>query len=1183
MKKGDYLKMEPKTYKQMINESIQKVYEKGIATKILQYMDGIRNAFDIAQARRWVMELLQNAQDLAWEDRAVKVRFTLEKDRLIFEHTGRPFRIKDILAIINQVSSKDPGVGVGKFGTGFMSTYQLSGQVEIRSVLKEEGLPYRPFCITLDRSGRTQEELQEAIKRNIIALEVVDETECLSEELYDKNEYHTAFIYHLESERSRETARIGMRDLKDTIRYILLFAHGLQTVELNFDGEGKIVYEKGGTRMAESATGADISAVPQIAEGQENPGRSERILETVILENGEKHFIRHFSVEENAGKAGDGEEPPTDERKTETEVQTPMAGLTVAMEYDYQKGYLPLPEQTARIFIDFPLIGTEDFPFPMVVNSRSFRPNEPRRSITLVDFEQEEDAKSNKALMGKAVELYGKMLHSAVEDMEKGGTRGIEHMICMPLYRASPEWSETWIQEHLYDRVYALAAAEEIFDTAEGRKSLECDAVFLLRADSEEERREMGLLCGEVQGILTPRDEIDWYKALSAYRQIEDRHITLEQMLQNAKTWFAAGKIKGDGLTWCQKLYDLGMANSVTESMIRTGMAAIFPNQNLERGDRNLYTASELYRDPKLPEILKDVTEKLDGLNSQYLDKAHEPLKIREKLLHQDFHAEQLLQMQEYLPSELTDYIVARSSRKFPVSQFHIYQREYLQAWREAWLLMLACGEDEKFYAICSSVIEELKECVGDEKNDTSQAGRYQYEKLGDERFSRFLWKNSYAGLIGLLIERLESVGNMNALPEGIDTEWLTDFFRVASNYEDISVIGTRQIFPDQYGRFRAMSFLAKDEVHAEELKKIACYFREQDEACDVLSELLDSKVSLDSRWPIRVMGEGDVAVRISRVIQRILARGNLNDESDQIQEACARLLAWLQEHPKETERYFPEYTTEEQQARLMTAKAVVRLQRRGRTLDRLAEIVGSDDPDILMEFMRNAVEEKRKKESGETAEDSNGRSGVYDYDTGVFFGPEFWDMTENERNDALRLIGTAGEEYAVEYLWRKFQDEGWKSALEDGHRYVLLKDGAMAEIYRPDTEDFHQEGWDIRVRYWNRMDAEKTEEGTFGENLNMPDKTALETVCRTKYDRESFIEVKTHTETSMKRGLLPLSDSQMRLALSAGQDYAVYMVDYNWYMRKAVGVTELPDIGKQIAEGRIRCAVEKYMLRVVK
>ena len=122
------------SYKELIEQSIQGVYEKGIATKILQHMGKIRNASDITQARRWPMELLQNAGDLAYEDRQVRVRVRLERDRLVFEHTGMPFRVRDILSIVNQVSSKNPGETVGQFGTGFITTYQLSEKVEIRSV-----------------------------------------------------------------------------------------------------------------------------------------------------------------------------------------------------------------------------------------------------------------------------------------------------------------------------------------------------------------------------------------------------------------------------------------------------------------------------------------------------------------------------------------------------------------------------------------------------------------------------------------------------------------------------------------------------------------------------------------------------------------------------------------------------------------------------------------------------------------------------------------------------------------------------------------------------------------------------------------------------------------------------------------------------------------------------------------
>ena len=43
------------SYTELINDSIGKVYQKGIATKILQHMDHIRNVSDISLARRWCM------------------------------------------------------------------------------------------------------------------------------------------------------------------------------------------------------------------------------------------------------------------------------------------------------------------------------------------------------------------------------------------------------------------------------------------------------------------------------------------------------------------------------------------------------------------------------------------------------------------------------------------------------------------------------------------------------------------------------------------------------------------------------------------------------------------------------------------------------------------------------------------------------------------------------------------------------------------------------------------------------------------------------------------------------------------------------------------------------------------------------------------------------------------------
>ena len=61
-------------YKTLIEQNIGTVYQAGIATKILQHMDRIRNVSDVSQARRWVMELFQNSRDAAYDDQPVKIQ-----------------------------------------------------------------------------------------------------------------------------------------------------------------------------------------------------------------------------------------------------------------------------------------------------------------------------------------------------------------------------------------------------------------------------------------------------------------------------------------------------------------------------------------------------------------------------------------------------------------------------------------------------------------------------------------------------------------------------------------------------------------------------------------------------------------------------------------------------------------------------------------------------------------------------------------------------------------------------------------------------------------------------------------------------------------------------------------------------------------------------------------------------
>lgn len=190
---------------------------------------------DLSQARRWGMELLQNCGDAVYENTPNNVRITLSEDKLLFEHNGKPFRVKDILSIINQVSSKNPDEKtVGQFGTGFNTTFQLSEIVEISSVLSDKSedgaLPYRPFKVTLDRRGHSKEDILKSIANSMSELENVDESELEAE--FDPRAFNTRFTYLLTCEEGKICARTGVSDLKNTILYILLFSPTIASVEI---------------------------------------------------------------------------------------------------------------------------------------------------------------------------------------------------------------------------------------------------------------------------------------------------------------------------------------------------------------------------------------------------------------------------------------------------------------------------------------------------------------------------------------------------------------------------------------------------------------------------------------------------------------------------------------------------------------------------------------------------------------------------------------------------------------------------------------------------------------------------------------------------------------------------------------------------------------------------------------
>lgn len=1077
-------------YQTLIEQNIGTVYQAGIATKILQHMDRIRNVSDVSQARRWVMELFQNSRDAAYEDQPVRIRIEQKEQVLSFSHNGRPFRVKDILSIINQVSSKTPGENtIGQFGTGFMTTYQLSEQVEIQAVLKDEGLPFKPFSIRMDRRGTTKEEILAGISATMEELKKADQAGTV--ENFDRDAYNTCFLYHLDNEESRNIARIGMTDLQETILYVLLFSEKIASVELIHEEDGscrKLIYERGSEEE---------------------------------LGNGLKRLCVFRTIEGEAGS----------EKMLYFLICLSEGDITLAAGWD-RDGMQKLSDRLPRLFVDFPLIGAESFPFPVVVNCRNFRTNEPRSGITLVDNQASKDALVNKEIMDRAVRLYGCFLHGLTEL----GYGRLDHVIHIPEWKPDKELSERWVKEHLYGMLYRIVSKEPVISTREGVTAFENPEFYLVSGENPEETASVRRLLSVLKGIRISEGPEDWNRAFAGYEVEAEKCLGLEKVLGSARD-FLIRRLKEEQMgpmAWCRSLYETAMKNEGVAVRVRAGEIPIFPNQNPEDWrERKLFGIRHIRRDPGIPEILKDVSDALDKLTSS---RGEEPLRIRDTLLHSDFDDKGLRELEDYDRTRLQNHISVRTNRSYPVRSFNLYQKTYEDTWKRAWLLLVSCGEDEELYRLCRPVYgKELP----------------RWQPLSDSGYGG-MWRNTCYGIVSQILQWIGRAQNMERLSGeqffGWTKEqvydWLNGIYKKALLYMGESDVKYIQAFPNQKGEFLAPLHLKRDETPGEELKEIAREFRDMDAECDVYQSALDRLVCLDPGYGLSTLKEEAVAMRIHRVVQQILSVKNLSDASPGHQEACTRLLGWIQENLGQAERYFPGFTREEEQMKLLTPKAAVRIQKKARDCQMILEELGAGTMEEAMEKLtefkreRERMEEERTEETGQ----KEASSGILwdDMDWDEELAAEYGDVSDGQKGEILRRIGTAGEQYALEQVKNHFLGLGYERIRETSEEIWLEKNPeSQAKIYYPDGGRCHQAGWDIRV---SLVEEEK--------------------------ERDYYLEVKTHTRRSVLRNTLSLSGEQMKAAARIRERYMVVSVVYDHRRETGEELKAFADPFDQIGKG---------------
>lgn len=530
------------------------------AQGIFNYLTEIENKREVYE-KRWIWELLQNALDSALQERKIEIKIIKNNNKLTFTHNGRLFKPEEVAHLIYHGSTKRED-DIGKFGTGFLVTHLLSKKINVKGVREDN----KKFDFELDREASSADDIkrlmEETWRKYQTCLAPVNETPS----------YTAEYEYSL-NDISKNTAKEGIEALTKIAPYVLAFNDKLGTVELN-DETGAKTFELVNETANSNYTTKIVKETIQGKEGE----KSEELHELWIATNNEIEI---------AVKA----------KKKDTE--------------NYQIEDL---HGIPKIFTAFPLFGTEDIPFPMVVNSRKFEPTEKRDGI-FIGKEDTDDIKRNKDLLKEASDLSINLIKSLLETKKLDNV----HTLLDLGHPPEKDWlDKNWYVELLKKLIDGIFKLKVLKTQSEDFKTLTEGFIPLVDGIEGEKIGKLWDLC---YCFLDYKDRvpakelaIKWANIIQKWETIGlnliERKITIEKIalkieacknLQDFKTKL---KDSTDEFTTLNGFYKI---------LLDTGKGGLLDNRCLLPNQNGyLKKKPELYKDEGIDEVLKDISAKLN-------------------------------------------------------------------------------------------------------------------------------------------------------------------------------------------------------------------------------------------------------------------------------------------------------------------------------------------------------------------------------------------------------------------------------------------------------------------------------------------------------------------------------------------------------------------------------------------
>ncbi|MEO0273163.1 MAG: hypothetical protein ABIM30_08775 [candidate division WOR-3 bacterium] len=873
-------------YKKKIEEAKRKAQIYSIAIKILDLMDKLRLDANENAQRRWIWELLQNAKDVAFDNERLAIEVNIQvrngQKSVSFSHNGKPFSVDEITFLIEQVSTKERTANAnnekpsttGKFGTGFLTTHLLSEKVEVIGVIKEIDLDYKRFVLPLDRSGRTPEQIIESVNKSISVIDTLDDQPSLPN--FNPDEFNTTFKYSLDEEGYR-VAKVGIEDLHLSLPFTLAFLPSIESVTVKHES---ITYE------------------------------------LAKIENESSHIQIATILKKTTSGA-----------KEIKIVMLSKNTTTIAIEIEKINGEIyvkAFPDDLPKLFCNFPLIGTNDFSLPIVINSFAFNPTEPRDGIWLTDHSNDPKILENKQIFIEAMELYFDLLTYA----SKSGWKNLFYLARTDMPREKKWFSKSWFEANFQKPIREKILTTPIVDLVDERRvsfNLEGGGFVDFPYHSKKEIRErIWELCNIGKYFLLPkREEIhEWYDVIwdkKYYLTLEsiiswiDSHKDLDTLSQSL------GKNQEQSIEWLNQFYELINLDEDAINLINQDKYAVILNQN-----NYFKKKGELYVDKDIEEELKNALIILDKDWRDIL--VHKKIGTISKILYP-------VKRQEDIIYEINKIIKECKSENISESC------DYLSS----------CFADDRDFPKEQEKIYEF-----------SQAFREMPQKRNIKNWDKSIWQEVNKLQIKWLIQTISECKSIEKLQERLklekqDTlEWLNSFidFLINNGYEDRLNLKTSPILPNQNGNFCIKDDLFLDNGEIEEILKDIL----ESLGYELREELLDMSIYLELPKN-RERNQKFVADEITKLITPKFAEFPRADETKQIFKS---LYLWFNKNKALAESIF--HSLYANRHKLYDDEEVAANMQKAEELDNIMQEFGISDLGELREALKAGIGTKPQK-----------------------------------------------------------------------------------------------------------------------------------------------------------------------------------------------------------------------------